>query len=328
LDDYTDPVEYYESRYGVTIEEELPRPRRKKSAPGHQAAVQQLAEPTVLEAGLAMTYTPKRFEGGWLEDALRGFYSRELITDVLAMVKGGKEASVYRCLPGGPIAAPLVAAKVYRPRQFRNLRNDAAYREGRLPLTLSGKPITERDQREMRAINGRTRFGEILRHTSWLMYEFVTMQALFKAGADVPEPYAVEPNAILMGFVGDERVAAPTLNGVRLERAEARALYERTLQNIEIMLRLGFIHGDLSAYNILYWEGALQIIDFPQVTLLETNRRSHEILARDVARVCEYFARQGVDCDAAEITAGYWRRFGQDEAWAASDFDLSNFAED
>jgi len=328
LDDHIDPVDYYESRFGITIEEEPSRQRRRKPAPGHDATVRQLAEPTALEAGLPMTYTPSRFEGVWLEDALRGFFGRELISDVLAMVKGGKEASVYRCLSAGPIAAPLVAAKVYRPRQFRNLRNDASYREGRLPLTLSGKPLTERDQREMRAIAGRTRFGESLRHTSWLMYEFSTMQALFAAGADVPEPYAVEPNAILMAFVGDERMAAPTLNSVRLERAQAATLFERLLHNVELMLQQGFIHGDLSAYNILYWQGALQIIDFPQVTLLETNRRSHAILARDVARICEHFGRQGVDCDAADITANLWNRYGQDETWAARDFDLSNLAEE
>ncbi len=326
LDDELDPVAYYERRYNIAIEDERPHRRRRKPAPGHQAEVNALAEPTPLEAGLPMTYAPSRFERPWLEGALRGFFDRELIADVLGMVKGGKEACVYRCVSAGPIAEPLVAAKVYRPRQFRNLRNDSAYLEGRAPLTLSGKPLTERDQREMRAIAGRTRFGETLRHTSWLMYEFTAMQTLYAAGADVPQPHAAEANAILMAFVGDDRSAAPTLNSVRLGPREAEALFERVLQNIEIMLEHGMIHGDLSAYNILYWQGALQIIDLPQVTLLETNRRSHAILARDVQRICDYFARQGVDCDAETITDVFWRRYGQDEAWAASDFDLTRLA--
>jgi RIO kinase 1 len=328
LDDELDPIAYYEQRYNITIDDERPQSRRRKPAASYQEQVNALAEPTPVEAGLPMTYTPSRFERPWLEGALRGFYDRELIADVLSMVKGGKEACVYRCVSAGPISEPLVAAKVYRPRQFRNLRNDSAYLEGRAPLTLSGKALTERDQREMRAIAGRTRFGETLRHTSWLMYEFTAMQTLYAAGADVPQPHAVEANAILMAFVGDEHAAAPTLNAVRLGRNRARALFERVLNNIEIMLQHGMVHGDLSAYNILYWDDAPQIIDLPQVTLLEGNRRSQGILARDVQRVCEYFARQGVDCDAKALATDLWRRYGADESWAARDYDLSLLEKD
>lgn len=309
MDEYQDPIDYYEDRFGITIDEERPRRPRRKRDIGHEAIIRELAEPTVLEAGL--------------EEALRGFYDRDLLADVLSIVKGGREACVYRCVPAGPIKAPLVAAKVYRPRQFRNLRNDAAYREGRLPLTLSGKPLTERDQREMRAILGRTRFGESLRHTSWLMYEYTTLKTLFAAGGDVPEPYAVEANAILMSFIGDERTAAPTLHSVWLPRTEANDLFERLLHNVELMLGEGLIHGDLSPHNILLWQGIPYLIDFPQVTLLETSRRSETILARDIQRLCEYFERQGVTCGAAEITRDLWYRYGQDRAWAASDWDLS-----
>lgn len=317
-----DLMDDYERRYGLDLEDERPRKVRRKKRPPVDAQVRELAEPTALEAGLTMTYTPSRFERGWLEDALRGLFDRELIADVLALIKGGKEACVYRCATAGPIPAPLAAVKVYRPRQFRNLRNDAIYREGRAPLTLSGKPLTERDQREMRAIAGRTRFGESLRHTSWLMYEFTALQALFESGADVPEPYAAEANAVLMAYLGDERSAAPTLNTVSLDRAEAQMLFERTLHNIELMLGLGLVHGDLSAYNILYWQGVPWIIDLPQVTLIEGNRRAHAILERDIERLCDYFRRQGVTCEAGAICDDLWYRYGQDRVWAASDLDL------
>ena len=50
------------------------------------------------------------------------------------------------------------------------------------------------------------------------------------------------------------------------------------------------IHGDLSAFNILYWEGKVTLIDFPQVTLSESNHNAYRIFQRDVRRVCEYFA--------------------------------------
>ena len=66
------------------------------------------------------------------------------------------------------------------------------------------------------------------------------------------------------------------------------------------MLQNGMIHGDLSAYNILYWEGEITLIDFPQVTDSRGNTHARDILARDVTRVCEYFADQGVDNDPQE----------------------------
>jgi len=45
----------------------------------------------------------------------------------------------------------------------------------------------------------------------------------------------------------------PALIDVELDAAEARALFDRLLWNIELMLAQGGVHGDLSAYNVLYW---------------------------------------------------------------------------
>jgi RIO kinase 1 len=77
------------------------------------------------------------------------------------------------------------------------------------------------------------------------------------------------------------------------------------------MLMNGLIHGDLSAYNILYWEGQITLIDFPQVTDSHNNANARFILSRDIERVCQYFARQRVDCDPAVITRRLWRRFAE-----------------
>ena len=82
---------------------------------------------------LKFTYKAARFEEGWLLDSLIGFFEQQWISDVLRKVKGGKEASVYQCSAGLAVPAKLVAAKVYRPRMLRNLRNDHLYREAPLP---------------------------------------------------------------------------------------------------------------------------------------------------------------------------------------------------
>ena len=77
------------------------------------------------------------------------------------------------------------------------------------------------------------------------------------------------------------------------------------------MLEHDMIHEDLSAYNILYWGGEITLIDFPQVTDVRTNNRAYGILKRDITRVCQYFARQGVRCDADGIMEELWARYVQ-----------------
>ncbi len=263
--------------------------------------------------GFTTTYRPSRHEAGWLLSSLRPFYDQRLIRDVLAIVKGGKEASVYCCAAGaaGPPDQPFLAAKVYRPQKFRNLRNDKMYREGRSLLTAEGRVAKESDQRTMRAVAKKSAFGLGVAHTSWLMHEYVTLEKLHAAGANVPQPFAAGENAILMTFAGDENRAAPTLIEITLDPDEAQVMLAEVLQTIELMLGENVIHGDLSAYNILYHDGRAFLIDFPQVTDPRANPHARMILARDVARVCDYFTRQGARTpDSAKLAARLWKRYG------------------
>lgn len=259
-------------------------------------------------AGFDFTYKASRHEAGWLLDSLGAFYEQKWISDVLRLIKGGKEASVYLCRSGVAVDAPLLAAKVYRPRMFRNLKNDALYRVGREELDESGNAII--DDGMLHAIDKRTAYGENLRHQSWIAYEYQSMQILAEAGADVPRPYAMENNAILMEYIGDLDMAAPTLQSVELEPAEARPLFERTLDNIDRMLTHERIHGDLSAYNILYWDGGITLIDFPQVVAPGGNPMAWNIFKRDVTRTCQYFARQGIHANPHKLAADLWRSHG------------------
>jgi RIO kinase 1 len=254
------------------------------------------------------TYPAARFEEWWLLESLGDFYEHKWITDVLRRVKGGKEASVYLCRSGAAIDNPLVAAKVYRPRSLRNLKNDGQYRTGRVDIDESGNAIVK--EGDLHAMEKRTAYGEELRHQSWIAYEFQTLEMLHAAGADVPKPYALEKNAILMDYIGDFDTAAPTLNSVTLEPDEARPLFERVTRNIELLLSHQRIHGDLSAYNILYWEGDITLIDFPQVVQPETNPAAWNIFLRDVTRICQYFNSQGIRSNAHKLAAELWTSHG------------------
>ena len=305
--------EDYETLFDPMQTDRKARRQRKPKAhhiPNKQQreVITEIADTDNVEAGFKTTYQPGIFEEGWLIDSLRPFYERGLITDVLARVKGGKEANVYRCAAAPETGLTLVAAKVYRPRMFRNLRNDKMYREGRELLTADGKH-GKPDDRMVRAVGKKTAYGQQVAHTSWLMYEYQTLDTLYRAGASVPQALSSAENALLMGYCGDENLAAPTLSEIALDRDEARLLFNDVLRNIEIMLQNNMIHGDLSAYNILYWEGEITLIDFPQVTDSKGNSRAYEILERDITRVCDYFADQGVPTQAERTMRYLWKRY-------------------
>ena len=112
-----------------------------------------------------------------------------------------------------------------------------------------------------------------------------------------------------MEFVGDDEGPAPQLRELRPTQAEAQGLLDRLLWNIEALLANNVIHADLSPYNILVAKGRPWIIDLPQAVDPRTNASAEALLARDVDRVCRYFARFGVEANAAPLAAELWSRF-------------------
>ncbi len=249
-------------------------------------------------------YEPTRFEQEWLPGSIGGFYEDEWFTSVLYPVKGGKEANVYCCEAHPSTGLKFLAAKVYRPRKFRTMRNDAIYREGR--------PGTS-DKRLQRAIKKKTKKGRKVETESWIGHEYQTLRALHEAGADVPKPLVQGENAILMEYVGDGDGAAPTLHEVSLEPDEARRFFDRLMKNVALFLGCDHIHGDLSAYNVLYWEGDFKVIDFPQTVDPVNNPNAFTLLVRDVERLCQYFAKYGVEASPVRLAEDMWRRYMRNE---------------
>ena len=271
------------------------------------------------------TYEASRHERAWILDSLGIFHDLQWFTDIIRLVKGGKEATVYQCLasPDSPVTGSYLAAKVYRPRRFRNLRKDHIYREGRSELDEEGILIFK--EKMIKAIQQRSDYGREVMHASWLEHEFKTMKILQAAGADIPVPYASGNNAILMDFIGDEWGAAPTLNSVELGTSEARMLLERIIFNVETLLANGRVHADLSAYNVLYWEGDIVLIDFPQAISPHENKSAFIIFERDMRRISEYFIGQGLNVNYQELARKLWQtyRFRQ-----IPEFSLDNFDEE
>ncbi|HYF65664.1 MAG TPA: RIO1 family regulatory kinase/ATPase [Herpetosiphonaceae bacterium] len=239
----------------------------------------------------------------WLLSSLERFYQLDLITDVHSVAKSGKEATVYCCTADPSTGYALLAAKTYRPRMFRSLKNDAVYRQNRAALDSGGNY----DRHKARRAGGER--GRAMQVAAWIQHEYLTQARVQAAGATVPAVLGQAGNAILMEYFGDEEAAAPLLQHVRLHPADAPALFAGVMRDIERCLSCHCIHGDLSAYNMLYWEGRVILIDFAQAVDPRYNIDVFDLLERDIDRVCAHFARYGVRADAHALASELWSRY-------------------
>lgn len=187
----------------------------------------------------------------------------------------GKEATVYVVTDEDN----LYALKVYKDYATRAFKRNENY--------LAGKYV--RRPSERKAMQKRSRLGKNLIHRLWIKREFYLLKKLFEAEADVPEPIYMTHNAILMEYIGNKNYPAQLLRGIRLDKTEAKKVYKNILKNIDIFYKNGIVHGDLSEYNILYANGKIYVIDFPQAVDIRNNPNAEEMLKRDIENVEKWY---------------------------------------
>jgi len=265
--------------------------------------------PTEQQQELAFqpTFLSGRRDANWILSSLSPLHSQKLITDVLYEVSSGKEATVFCCAAHPDTGQELLAAKIYRPRMFRALRNDAIYRFSRMQRDEQGQ-AEHGNSRRGSAATRKSERGRAAQVAAWIDYEYQTQRLLHFHGADVPQPYAQIGNAVLMEYIGEVENPAPRLGGVLLEPDEAHEHFARILRNIELALEHGRIHGDLSEHNILYWEGRVILIDYAQAVDPFHSSDVYSLFARDIERVCQYFARYAIKVDPSSLAREIWSR--------------------
>ncbi len=287
------------------------KPARKTSYESSSEVQRWLREQTYEEQPQKAAFNPtllaSKRDAPWILSSLRPFYDQQLITDVLHEAHSGKEATVYCCAAHPATGVEFLAAKIYRPRMFRSLRNDAVYRYSRVQRDEQGQ-AEHGNSRRGSAASRKTERGRAAQMASWIEYEYQTQRLLYAHGANVPRTFAQIGNAVLMEYIGALGDPAPRLGGVALDEEEAPALFECILRNIELALIHGRIHGDLSEYNVLYWQGAVTLIDFAQAVDPYHNSDVFSLFARDIERICHYFARCGVKSDAHDLAREMWTR--------------------
>ena len=223
---------------------------------------------------------PQLLANDWLADA--PYEDRDL-----GVLKAGKESEVYLISRTGPTRSCLIAEKRFKPRLQRAFCNDYLY------AGIWG----EGTRRETRAIRKRTRFGQEALQARWVGHEWSTLVRLHAAGVTVPPPVERVEDGYRMAFIGEDGRAAPRLAEVHLDLGTARRVWRDLVAEIARMLDADVVHGDLSAFNVLWWRDRPVVIDLSQAVDVITHPAARELLHRDVERTAEYFRRMGVAID-------------------------------
>lgn len=208
------------------------------------------------------------------KETLAYLHRRGKVEELYGVISTGKEANVFA---GVDVEGNRIAIKIYRTytTEFRRIWEYLAAdpRVGYLP----------KDMRKLVFV--------------WTRREFKNLQRAMKYAVRAPEPVIFRNNVLVMEFIGDES-PAPRLKDIEksLEKPDFEELYDYIMGVIERLWKRGdMVHGDLSEYNVLLWDGPV-VIDWSQATV-RRNRMSIELLKRDLRNVINYFARKGVDVD-------------------------------
>ena len=232
----------------------------------------------------------------------------------LGVLTTGKEAQVNLIQRTGADGATcLIARKRYLPRTVQQkgelealgvqrastFRHDTRYRSGR---------AVRGGGRERRAVQRRSRFGRRLLREQWVGHEYDALVDLWWAGAPVPFPIGHDGDVVDLQYLGDLHGAAPQLHAARLIGDQLTGAYDQVVEGLRCFTQAGWVHGDLSAYNVLWWDSAAWIIDLPQAVEFTVNPDATDLLHRDVVNICTWFGRQGLTTDAEALFADLRRR--------------------
>jgi len=183
-----------------------------------------------------------------------------LITDLVAEINAGKEASIYLA-------------------------------------ELNGAPLIVKCFRHHLTCHNSARGNPQLRATALAAKEYYRLLKAYRAGVNVPAPAKQINNIILMSFIGIPWEPAPQLRNAFLD--EPLEVLEQIIEQITLLYKEAkLIHGDLSEYNILIDEKQKPVlIDFPQAIDLSLyqmqfthmKERNHKILQHDLKTIHKFF---------------------------------------
>lgn len=226
--------------------------------------------------------------------------SQGAIDTELGVLKSGKEADAFlleRADPHDPDQATVMVAKRYRTSDHRSFHRSAAYTEGR----------STKRSRDERALKRKSTWGRTVANAEWAGAEWSALVRCWQLGLPVPYPVQLDGTELLMEWISvegdDGPETAPRLAQTRPTPAVLAGYYEQLRNALHTLTQAGFVHGDLSAYNLLAADERLVVIDLPQVVDLVGNAAGMEFLLRDCTNVCGWFRSRGLAVDPEDLYA-------------------------
>jgi RIO kinase 1 len=194
-------------------------------------------------------------------------HNKGTIQKLVGIINAGKEANVYNAIGAG---GRELAIKIFRIN------------------VQTSKWMHDYIQGDPRFARYRKKNSHVLM-TTWALKEFKNLKRAREAGVPCPEPIAVMENVLVMEFIGKNGTPAKRLTEVELaDPVKHLNVILQAMANLIAKARL--VHGDLSAYNILYDDDKDQVyfIDFAQGVLMD-HPNSRKYFDRDVDNVLGYF---------------------------------------
>ena len=193
-----------------------------------------------------------------------------ILYELNGAVSSGKEAKVYW---GTNKEGVDLAVKIY-------LTSSAEFKKG-MHKYIEGDPRfkdVKHDTRSLMAV--------------WAQKEFRNLGEAHAARVRVPKPIAVKSNVVVMEFIGEKGVSAPSL------KEQPPANPERVYKTIVTYLKRLYqkakiVHGDLSEYNIMMWKGRPVVFDVSQSVSIQ-HPLADFMIKRDIANVNRFFNRLNV----------------------------------
>ena len=176
----------------------------------------------------------------------------------------------------------------------------------------SYKPLALKYHRE-----GFTNFREVMRerdytsdreHVSWLYTarkaaerEYEALEAVYPT-VSVPRPIDQNRHAIVM-----EKMEGVELARSALEESQVIPVLDLLLSELRTAYGEGFVHADMSEYNVFISSEGITIFDWPQAVPTD-HENATEFLERDVNNIVRYFRRKyprtvGDDIDVGAVAA-------------------------
>lgn len=133
---------------------------------------------------------------------------------------------------------------------------------------------------------------------AWVQREYRNLLKAREANLSVPTPITFSNNVLVLEFIGDDGEIAPKLKDAHPKNP--KEFFDKIIANMRKLHQSGFVHSDLSAFNILNYNEKPVFIDFSQCITLNSSR-ANEYLNRDIRNICNFFRKIGLDAEEAKV---------------------------